>query len=132
MPVVQFKKRGASSYVEGSEQIAFMQWLERAHPDVYDLSFHIPNERQIAPHKGALLNKMGRKAGVPDIFIACSQHGYNGLFIEMKSSKRRGEKNPLTPFQEEWLLKLNKNGYATCVCCGFEEAQNCIKYYLSV
>jgi hypothetical protein len=58
---------------------------------------------------------------------------YPGLIIEMKTPKRRKEKNGgLQENQIEWLALLKQMGYKVEVCYGFEEAKGVVREYLSL
>lgn len=70
--------------------------------------------------------QMGVKAGVPDLFYPVPLHGYHGLFIEMKAEKGR-----LDPKQKKWLDALDKFGYKTAVCKGWEQARDVLEAYIN-
>ena len=94
-------------------------------PDL-KLMTHIPNEgRRSVQHTMEML-RMGMKPGFPDIILPVARGGYHGLFIEMK--RRIGGRS--TPEQKEWQRALLEEGYAACVCKGFDEARETIEWYL--
>jgi len=89
------------------------------------LAFSIPNEVNVGSKwAGYWLNRSGRKKGVPDIFIPSPQHGYHGLFIEMK---RLGGKPRES--QINWLEALGNQGYFATSCDTLEDAQDTILWY---
>lgn len=68
----------------------------------------------------------GIKSGVPDICLPVPRSGYHGLYIELK--RLRG--NNTTKNQNEWIIKLEGQGYRVTVCRGWEEASQIIMEYL--
>lgn len=70
--------------------------------------WHTPNGGQRNASTGALMKKMGVKAGIPDIIIINpTLHGDVGLAIELKVKPNR-----VTPAQEAWRAKFISNGWA--------------------
>lgn len=112
---------------ESIEQICLFRWAaysSGAMPEL-KLLYHIPNggKRDIATAKK--LKAEGVKAGVPDICLPVARGKYHGLYIELKVGKNKTTEN-----QDMWLEALNKNGYYTDVCYGWEEASKVITDYL--
>ncbi len=113
---------------EEAEQITLANWL-----DLHKLTWmHCPMESK-RPRKqnpktgkwyslqGQKLQRMGMKAGFPDVVIfdappACPDNV--GTAIELK--RRDGGK--VTKAQMEWLDKLKEQGWAVAVCKGAAEA----------
>lgn len=104
---------------EDDEHIAFVQWMEKQHPDI-DI-IHIPNgelrdsNRQRAAMRGAKLKRMGVKKGVwdlllPDIFV----------WIEMKRQKG----GRLSPEQRLFKEKRERAGYVCLVAYGWLDGMN--------
>jgi hypothetical protein len=89
--------------------------------------FHIANERRTSPQAGALLKRMGVKAGVSDIFIARPSRGYHGMFMEIKS-----EKGKVSPSQKAFLHNMKMEGYEVAVAYGADEAIAWIQAYLDI
>ena len=109
---------------EKDEQIALFDWAQ--YRTDLQLMFHITNEgRRSVQHTQSLL-RQGMKPGVPDIFLPVARGGYHGLFIEMK--RRVGGRS--TPEQKEWQRALLEEGYAACVCKGFDAARETIDWYM--
>jgi hypothetical protein len=111
---------------EHQEQIAFMSWLARFNPLVYEMTYHIPNGR-LSAIEGAKYKRLGAKSGVPDVCIAYPVEPYHGLYIEFK---RRDGGSGVSENQELWLVRLNHVGYKAIVCKGWEEAKDVFESYL--
>lgn len=112
---------------ESIEQICLFRWAaysSGAMPEL-KLLYHVPNggKRDIVTAKK--LKAEGVKAGVPDICLPVARGKYHGLYIELKVGKNKTTEN-----QDMWLEALNKNGYYTNVCYGWEEASKVITDYL--
>lgn len=115
-------------HIEDCEQMTLFEWAcfqSGKYPEL-NLLFHIPNGGKRDAREAARFKRMGVKPGVPDLFLPVAKGGFNGLFIELKAKGGR-----LTDYQKKWLDELNKQGYAACVCFGFEEAQKGLIEYLS-
>jgi len=112
---------------EHAEQVALFQWAHHQrgrHPEL-DLLFAIPNGGARHPAVAGKLKAEGVKRGVPDLFLPVPRGGHHGLFIELKVGP-----NKPTPDQEGWLESLTLQGYAVCVCWGWEAATESIGEYL--
>lgn len=115
---------------EHTEQVAVFNWAtinSRKHPGLA-LMFAIPNGGHRHKAVAAKLKAEGVKSGVPDIFLPIPNPTSNGLFIEMKRQKG----GTVSKGQEEWLKKLEKQGYKAVVCKGAAEAISVIEEYLSI
>lgn len=106
---------------ETTEQIAVVDYCNAIGVPIV----HIPNEGKRSALTGAQLKRMGLQRGFPDLLVPLVRMGYHGLFIEMKYGKGR-----LSEAQREWLSRLNKEGYAVCVCYGADEAITKIRRYM--
>jgi len=106
-----------------------MQWLELTYPDVFMMTYAVPNGAHLA--RGFLsfrrLQKEGFKKGVPDICIAYPVGEWHGAYIEMK--KRNG-KGP-NPEQARWLRNLSMKGFNVGVCFCADDAIGFTECYLS-
>ena len=124
------KKRRQKSGVpsERQEQVLLAKYLD----GIGALWCHVPNEGhggygKGAQIKGARLRAEGLKSGVPDVLIfdKCSvekdgaQVSYSGCAIELKRQKG----GRVSDAQKRWLVDLERAGWATAVCNGFEEAK---------
>lgn len=96
------------------------------YPDLIMLA-HIPNEGKRTKTNGARLKAEGLRPGFPDISLSVPRQNYHGLYIELKRIK--GSKK--TQEQKEWIINLNKRGYAAAFCYGWREAWEFIHAYLT-
>lgn len=127
-------------YVEnGSEeahQICLLAWsakpnIRQAYPELKWL-FHIPNGGARHRAVAGKLKAMGVKRGVPDLCLPIKRHQYLGLWIELKKKPEEGRQNPpATPEQRTWIEHLRSQGFAACVCVGWEAARDMILQYLA-
>lgn len=72
--------------------------------------------------------RLGNRAGVPDLHLPISRHGYHGLWIEMK--KPKGGKVSIE--QQDWAGRLIANGHLWRLCNGSGEAIRTICDYLDI
>ena len=106
-------------------QAASMRYIRLQYPGA--VSFHVANERQTSPARGAKLKKLGVLKGVADILILePSPQGFHGLAIELKSKKGK-----IQPSQELFLSRIGARGYYTTVCRSFDEVQKVCDQYFS-
>lgn len=103
---------------EEQEQILFVQWMRRQHPN--DRVFAIPNGGARHPAVAAKLKAGGVVRGVPDLFIPSMW-----LFLEMK----RASGGSVSSFQKDWIQYLSGCGYRAEVAHGFEEAKKIVENY---
>ena len=101
---------------EDREQMLFIQWFRRNHPNT--LIFHIPNGGYRRPSEAARLKAMGVVPGIPDLFIPEWR-----LFIEMKRTK--GGK--LSDVQKSVIEYLQSVNYCVLLAHGNDEAIKQIK-----
>ena len=102
-----------------------MKWLRseglRRWPELGDASglvlIHIPNERKASRQRLAILQGLGVRAGVSDLFLPLARGGYFGLWLELK---KIGAKP--TAEQKQWLASMRQRGYAGYVCEGWRAA----------
>lgn len=109
---------------EKDEQVALFDWAQ--YRTDLQLMFHIVNEGRRSVQHTASLIRQGMKPGVPDIFLPIAKGRYHGLFIELK--RKYGGRQ--TPEQKAWQTALLEQGYAACVCKGFDEAKDTIDWYM--
>lgn len=117
----------AKCNTEHGHQCALFAWATLSGIPELKWMFAIPNGGERTVIGGARLKAEGVKPGVPDIFlpiISYSRATY-GLWIELKTKK-----GVVSPKQHEWLDELARQGYATRVCFGWEEARDCLLEYL--
>lgn len=108
-------------------QVAVAQLLDSI-PMFRNKWCHIPNGGARDAKEGARLKKMGVKKGLPDILIfkktyetmdknCCFRiNPCSGLAIELKSKTGK-----LTLEQEQWLISLKEEGWATEVCDNIDD-----------
>lgn len=128
----------ASSGSEDGEQSAVFCWAASMCGQYPQLKWlhAIPNggSRHIA--EATKIVAAGLRSGVLDVFLPCSVQTewakvYFGLYIEMKTEKRRKEKNGgLTDEQIEFMEYAENAGYYCKVCYSWIEARDVILKYL--
>ena len=114
---------------ENDEQKALMRWAKfnmGRWPDLRML-LHIPNEGRRDPRTGYALKQMGLRKGFPDLLLLTPRGTMHGLAIEMKRTK--GGK--VSAEQAQWIADLVAQGYAACVCYGWEAAAREIERYMT-
>ncbi len=113
---------------EDVQLIILFDWLRFT--SLYDVSFHVANERLCSYAAGKLLRRKGVKEGVSDVFILrpspCGNH--HGLIIELKTKKN----GKLSLAQKDFLKKMNDAGYCARVCYSAEEAIDLICDYFNM
>ena len=121
----------ANKYGRNSEhnhQAAIFEWAQFAEtiwPQL-KLLHSIPNGANVGARGGAMLNREGRRKGVPDICLPVARGGFHGLYIELKKdtvSKPSKE-------QEWWMDALHGEGYQALLCVGSNEAIDAIEAYM--
>ena len=76
--------------------------------------------------------RKGVRAGIPDLCLPVPSGIYHGLYIELKKPKTvRSKAGVITTSQQEWLNKLNEQGYKAVVAYGWQEAWEIIMDYLN-
>lgn len=88
------------------------------------LFFHTPNGGKRFAGEGKKFQKMGVKAGVPDILILTQRRGYAGLAIELKVGS-----NTAKDTQKEFLRRLHELNYLTVVSWSLDEVIAIIDWY---
>lgn len=101
--------------LERQHQITVIDWLKLA----TDLPYiHTANERRCSPQQGAMLKRMGVRAGVSDIFIPRATELFHGAWIELKVGR-----NKPTPAQLQFMGDMIAEGYYAA--CAYD-ADECI------
>lgn len=121
-------RRRISRQGEHAEQAALMRWamFARARLPELALLYAIPNGGHRHKATAARLKAEGVKRGVPDVCLPISRGDMHGLYIELKAERGRP-----TPEQLGWIRALRRQGYAACVCRGWEQARTAIENYLA-
>lgn len=115
--------------LESLEQTWLFQWVamqESKYPELM-LMHHIPNGGKRDKKTATNLKIEGVKAGVPDICLPVSRHGYHGLYIELK---RKGGKPSVE--QKKWIEELDNQGYKAVIKEGWIEAAKEIIDYMDM
>jgi len=110
-------------------QVAVVNYLSYQYPDVLfnaDCGGQRYGEGIQAIMRGKRMKASGHKKGFPDLAIFEPRGKYHGLFIELKVDKN----GVLSYEQDDWLVELDKRGYYSVCCRGFESAKKCIDLYL--
>jgi len=118
------------NHKEDDEQKALIQWANATKQNRESIGaylFAIPNGGKRNPKEARRLKAQGVKAGVSDLFLPLAHGGHLGLWLEMKSALGK-----LTDTQEDWLLKMEKQGYEIAVCYNWMQARDTIKRYLGL
>lgn len=112
---------------ESGQQEALFAWAAYNVSRMPELEYlhHVPNGGKRDKATAVALKRQGVKAGVPDIVLPTAREGYHGLYIELKAGKNKTTQN-----QEKWLKYLEKQGYFTAVCYGWQVAAELIEKYL--
>lgn len=109
---------------EAIEQIKVCEFLRQC----TDIPFiHIANERATSPTKGAMLKRMGVRAGVSDLFLPRKNNENSGLWIELKSELGRA-----SVAQMNFIKEMKAEGYSAEVCYGAQEAIDLIKSFYGI
>lgn len=124
----------AKAGTEHAHQVALMAWCAQNKRYLPDLAkvFAIPNGGERNPVVAARMKAEGVRAGVPDLQLPKPVAPYHGLFIEMKKpAKGKSPAGKATDEQLKRIAELQEDGYAACVCEGYEEAANALVLYLN-
>jgi len=113
---------------EAAEQIKLFRWAAMNEEFVPELRllYHVPNEGKRSAAAGARMKAEGLKAGVPDICLPVSRHGYGALYIELKYGQNRP-----TKAQKEMIAALQTAGNKAAIAYGAEQAREIIRNYLA-
>ena len=110
---------------EQSLQIAVFDWIS-LQPKIRDYCFSIPNEMKVSIAHANILKRMGRRAGVSDIFIGIPKGAYNGLFLELKANKNEPNQNQL-----DFMSKMRTQNYYCDWANTIDKAISIISNYLN-
>jgi len=108
---------------ESKLQRQAVKWFRLQYPN--HVLFHIPNGGMRSKTEASIMKAEGVVAGVPDLFLAYSNYGYNGLFIEMKTPKGR-----ITNTQEYFMEHATRAGYLCAVCRSLDDFMELVNNYL--
>jgi hypothetical protein len=115
---------------EEDEQIAFMAWLQIAHPKLGDVAWHTPNGGKRGPREALRFKAMGVKPGIPDVLVMYPQGPYRGLAIEMKRTGATW--CAVSKEQREWLERFDSVGWLAVPAYGLDHAMKIVEEYLKL
>lgn len=82
------------------------------------------------------LKAEGVKSGVSDTLLPVKRSVYSGLYIELKKlsikPKKEGSKGGCSDDQLKFGEFVTKQGFMFAVCYGWEDAWNCLEWYLNL
>lgn len=113
---------GELSETEIQRQI--IEWCNHI-PELRNMVIHIPNEGKRTISMGRKLRQIGLRPGVADLFIPIPRHGYNGVWVEIKSKHGVLREN-----QREFLSDMEKQGYLTFISRSLEDFMQKINAYM--
>jgi hypothetical protein len=82
---------------------------------------------RLAMHTAKRMKEAGYSKGIPDLLIFEPRGFYVGLAIEVKTEKGRP-----SDAQKEWCKNLNRVGWRSEICRGFDEAADVICEYFNL
>jgi|TARA_Y100000310_G_scaffold36169_1_gene34052 hypothetical protein len=104
--------------------------LEKTYP-LLAMLYAVPNGGHRHPATGKRLKAEGCRRGIPDMCLAVSKGGYHGLYIELKLPEHRNRKTGKgSEHQQDWLSRLNAQGYLALISYGFVETTELLCAYL--
>jgi hypothetical protein len=119
---------------EAQEHEMICQYIRAKYPDVIFLSDASGLKMTIG--QAVKWSRLKSHRGIPDIIILAPRKGYHGLMIELKKTgtkikKKNGEwKDDHIQEQAYVLGKLERDGYLSGFCIGYEDAIQTIDNYL--
>jgi VRR-NUC domain len=111
--------------IEQQHQIALVKWFGIQYEIFKKFLIHIPNEGKRSKFQGYILNSMGMRAGIPDLFLAIPRGSSHGYFIEMKSPGKKP-----TDSQTATIIRLRSMGYQSEWFDDWMKAARSIESYL--
>lgn len=116
-------KRSNPKHEESKLQIACVTWFRLQYPEY--VLFAVPNGGFRNGKEAKILKAEGTLAGVADLFLMFPNHGYMGMFIEIKFGKGKQ-----SPDQIEFQKKAEKQGYKYIVVNSLENFMQEINSYI--
>lgn len=114
---------------EHDEQCALFQWIDielnRPSPIPGLEMVYSTTRGNTGGRTGGYLRDEGVRAGIFDINVDTSRHGFHGLRIELKTKT-----GTLTKEQRVWFQRFRTHGFMAVVCRGWEAAMDTIIDYL--
>lgn len=119
----KIKPKSKPKHEESSLQIECVAWFKSEYPK--HVIFSVPNGGARNKITGAILKREGAMRGVPDLQVLYANHGYFGLFIEMKTTKGVQSKEQMQ--FEDYCVKF---GYKYVICRSKIDFVKQIRMYL--
>lgn len=119
--------KGSHRSTEHDLQVSCMTWLRYEYPDIYKVTFAVPNGGMRDKGTAAQMVAEGEKAGVADIIVLKANCTYNALCIEMKTATGRQSDK-----QKEWQQSAESIGGSRYVICrSLDDFQAAITEYFN-
>jgi len=111
---------------EETDQILFVNWVNRNYPEAAACLHHSPNGGYRDPRTGHRMKLMGTRPGFHDLILFWPVPPHTGLVIEMKLGS-----GALSKTQHAWTPRYQACGFATAQCWGFDEACDTLAKYMA-
>ena len=118
------KRNAQPEAIEQAKVIAWARANENNYPYLWMLHSSLNGLKRTKNAQGKA-KQQGMLSGVPDLFLPVKNNYFNGLYIEMKSTKGR-----VSVEQSHYLKCAAENGYSVVVCYSAVDAINTIKAHL--
>jgi hypothetical protein len=133
----KMKQTISSEHNEQATFVDYVLWTYQHHDDfIRGLFFSVPNGAWLGGRAPAMMNKMKREGflpGVADILYLQPRGGHTFLAIEMKTIRRRKEKNGgVSDEQMAFLQTANQSGALAVSCYGANEAIELFDGYMKL
>lgn len=110
---------------ESKLQQKCIKWFRLQYRELAPLLFAVPNGGKRNILEAKILKEEGVTAGVSDLILLVSRHGYNALCIEMKTPEGRQSET-----QINWQRKAETHGNKYLIIRSFEQFVHAINAYL--
>ena len=114
------------SHIESEMQRSCKQWFDLQYPKLSRLLFAVPNGGARNSREAAIMKAEGVTAGVADMILLISRHGYGCLCIEFKTKD-----GCQSASQKEWQAAVEAAGNKYIVVRSVEQFVNEVKNYLA-
>ncbi len=113
------------NHLEDSLQMNVVTWFAYQYPAYSEDLIHIANQRKCTVQQAMRLQRMGVRKGVSDLFLSIPRGEYHGLWMELKSPKRKPTKE-----QVKFAARKRGQGYATAWTDNLEDAMEILAEYM--
>lgn len=109
---------------EHYDQVRVFDFIERKHPELYNLLHATPNGGHRAKKTANDMQAEGQKKGYPDMSLDLPAGIYHGMRLELKHGKRK-------PSEEQiiWMRRLSAQGYYCVLVFSPDEATGAMVQY---